>query len=203
MAKISNQVLRDLVIELREDKGLTFQEISDELQDKYGVTRTRQAISGIYNRAKNSSKLSTDTQRLKSDIVNIYCLLGNATDVHEQLSKFRSDVNYRYILRVIKSEELYINSIKTTIIANIATKLMDGVTDIKELSIIEYKSIPISDKVFKEYFELACEYALREMLTSNLARIYSINGDIQLVRSLASKFNIPITKGLLRGLGVL
>ena len=40
--------LKSLIIELKDNSGLTYQEISDELRDKYGVIRTRQAVWSLY-----------------------------------------------------------------------------------------------------------------------------------------------------------
>lgn len=189
--------LKTLIIELK-DSGMTFQEVADTLEKQYGVVRTRQAINGIYKRAKESLKEDESKQRIICDIVNLYCISDSASQVYEKLQQIGINISYRQILNVINNETKYIESVKQTIVANLEAQI-SSLTDIRDaLGLVEYKGVTISRKKFDEYFELACKHYIRQQVISDISRIYRLTSDKEMIKSIGQQFNIGIKTADLR-----
>lgn len=184
------QTLKSIIIELR-NQGMTFQEIADTLKQNYGIVKTRQAISGLYNRAKIAATYDEQTQKLVRDIVNTYCLVDNATQVAEELHNMGQDIPYRKVLDIINKETEYINSVRDTIVATMEARLPD-IKDIRELMGIQYKNVTISTKRFNEYFEEACKHHIKSSILGNLQTIYKLTSNKGMVKSIGQQFNIGI-----------
>lgn len=189
--------LKTIIIELK-DSGMTFQQVSDTLNEQYGVYRTRQAISGLYKRAKESMKEDESHQRIVCDIVNLYCILDNATQVTNELQRLGINVSYRQILNVVNKETKYIESVKQTIVANLEA-LICSLTDIRDaLKLVEYKGVKVSKKKFDEYFELACKHYIRQEILNDLSKMYKLTSNKEMIKSIGSQFNIGVKTSDLR-----
>jgi hypothetical protein len=182
--------LKTMIVELR-DSGLTYQQISDYLKTNYGVDKTRQAVSGMYNRAKAAQKYDDQTQRVICDIVNLYCILDSAVQVTETFKEHGNNISYQFIRRTVESEKKYIESVKSTIVANIEMQL-DKINSISELEPIEYKGIKITAKRQREYIEAAYASHIRSRLAASLVKMYNTTSDKQMVKSVASSFGVRI-----------
>lgn len=190
--------LKSLIIELKDNSGLTYQEISDELREKYGVIRTRQAVGSLYKRAKEANNNSESFQPIVCDIINIYCISDTAVQTHDYLAKSGVNISYQQVLDIVNREQKYISSVKNTIIANIEN-MMCNTDDIRDIrKVIEYKGIPISTKRFNEYMEAASELYIKHEILSKLNRVYRMTANKQMVKNVGEKFNLGIKTADLR-----
>lgn len=197
MDQVDMITLKSLIIELK-DSGMTFQEVADTLEKRYGVIKTRQAISGLYNRAKEALKDDESYQMTICDIINIYAISDSAAQVLNHLQHLGLCVNYRQVLNVISKEKRYTENVQQTIVAKLVEQ-MDGLVDIREATkTIEYKGINISKKRFDEYFEKACKAFIRQDIMISLSRIYKLTSNKEMVKSIGEKFNIGIKTSDLR-----
>lgn len=183
--------LKSLIIELK-DSGLSYQEISNILENQYGVVKSRQAISGLYKRATETLKTDKESQIRVCDIVNLYCICDSATQVYNELQRLGINITYRQILNVINKETKYIESVKRTIIANLESQL-DSLSDIKDaIKSVEYRGVQISKKKFDEYFEQACIVHIRMRISSQLAKVYKLTSSKEMVKNIGESFNVGV-----------
>lgn len=190
--------LKSLIIELKDNSGLTYQEISDELRDKYGVIRTRQAVGSLYKRAKEAYDNSESFQPIVCDIINTYCICDTAVQTHDYLNKLGVSISYQQVLDIVNRETNYINSVKNTLIANIES-MMYNAEDARDIRrVIEYKGIPISTKRFNEYMEAASELYIKHEVLNKLNRVYRMTANKQMVKNVGEKFNLGIKTADLR-----
>ena len=197
---VDNITLKCLIIEMRDDEKLSFQEIADKLFNEYGVKRSRQGLRGLYNRAKEQLDEAGQSQIERCDIVNLYCLCENASSTAEELSNIGHKVSYRRVLDVVEAERAYINSVRNTIIATIESKIKTKeISDIRDIeNLITYKGVKICKKRIIDYIELAYIHYVKKEITNELSGLFKITDNKSIVRRVASKFNIDITAADLR-----
>lgn len=196
--RLDLQTLKTLIVELRDVENLSFQDISYRLKDEYGVDKSRQAISGLYNRFKKQAQINDQNQRLITDIVNLYCIMESATVVYEKLLEVGINITYRQVLNTLKENDEYITSVRQTIVANIESKL-DSATNVKELETgMDYKGVPISKKRLNEYIELACIVHTRTSITKQLMSYYKLSGNKDIIKNVGDTFGVSIKNSDLR-----
>lgn len=196
--RLDLQTLKTLIVELRDVENISFQEISRRLKDEYGIDKSRQAISGLYNRFKRQAEVNDQNQRLVTDTVNLYCIMESATNVYDKLVEVGINITYRQVLNILKDNEDYVNSVRQTIVANLESKI-DSATDIKDLLVgLDYKGIPISKKRFNEYLESACIVHTRIAITKQLMSYYKLIGNRDIVKNTGETFGIDIRNSDLR-----
>ena len=173
--------LKSLVIQLHDNEGLTFQEISDKIAKDYGIEKTRQALNGLYKRTKEALQDKEEKQHIICDVVNIYCIKDNAVQTHEELIKLGIDISYRQVLATIQEEKAYAESVRNTITANMAS-MIPNINDIRVIrNALEYKGVQITSKRFDGYFEDACKSMIRGNILSELSRVYRLSSNKDMV----------------------
>lgn len=163
---MDNRSLKSLIVDLH-DSGISFQGVSNIIDRDYGIKKSRQAIAGLYNREKKRNE-NNKTNVVASDIVNLYCILGVATEVVDEMKALGSQVSYRYVLDTISKEKLYLESIRVEIVDMIVEmiKNCDSVEDIRKS--IKYKGVEVSDKVFKEFIKRAFSIYIKDVVINEI-----------------------------------
>ena len=163
---MDNRSLKSLIVDLH-DSGISFQGVSNIIDRDYGIKKSRQAIAGLYNREKKRGK-NNGASVVTSDIVNLYCILGVATDVVNEMKVLGTEVSYRYVLDTISKEKIYLESIKNKIVDMIVgmIKNCDTVDDIRRS--IKYKGVGGSDKVFKEFIKSAFSIYIKDVVINEI-----------------------------------
>lgn len=185
---IDMQTLKVIITEMRNDEGLTFQEISNRLQSDYGVKKTRQAIGGLYNRMVKAKLDNDRTIRTINDIVNIACIVDTATQVLEEVQKLGRDVTYRYVLDTIQSSSEQIERIEGSIVENIRRQIQSGTTIDELESQLAYKGVKISRRKLDKYCEMAYVVEIRNILTKSLASFYKLTSNKDLLKEVNKTF---------------
>lgn len=185
---IDMQTLKVIITEMRNDEGLTFQEISNRLQSDYGVKKTRQAIGGLYNRMVKAKLDNDRTIRTINDIVNIACIVDTATQVLEEVQKLGRDVTYRYVLDTIQSSSEQIERIEGSIVENIRRQIQSETTIDELESQLAYKGVKISRRKLDKYCEMAYVVEIRNILTKSLASFYKLTSNKDLLKEVNKTF---------------
>lgn len=191
MSNVDMVTLKSLVVELK-DSGMTFQEVADTLEKKYSVVRSRQALYGIYKRAKESFKDDEKYWITVCDVVNIACITDSYIQAVEKLQQIGVSLSYRQLLSIVNKETEYVKSVERTITANIEAQL-ENLKDIREaVKSIEYKGIGISEKRFEGYLMDACEHHIRMGIVEELSKMYRLTSNKSMVKQIGQKFNLDI-----------
>lgn len=181
--------VKALTIQLRE-QGLTFNEISDLLYNTYGLKRSRQALNGLYNRAKQAEELSGIKLLANCDIVNVYCRKDNAVHALNELKQLGVKESYYNILKTINSETMYIKEVEEGIVRYIE-KQLSKVRNLDELrGLLDYKGVSISDKKFYGYLEAAYKLHIKKAITMEISKAYSLTNNKALAKALSAEFDI-------------
>jgi len=92
--------IKQLIKKLKDEEGLTIQQITDELYRKYGLKRSRQEIHRLY-------RASIEKYELREKISNLVARLRgmnlNGLDILKIVSKEYKNVTYYEILKIIRS----------------------------------------------------------------------------------------------------
>lgn len=185
---MDNNTMRAFIIEHRES-GMTFQEIADEL-DKLGITRTRQAIHGIYKRAKQGNK---EKIKVDSDIYNLAALGYNNTEIKARLEELGSTIAYQYIIDTNKEGKNVIKEINEGNIEKIRRNLdiVLVADDIK--SILSYKNTEPTDKKADELLKEVYKSKIRDKTNKILQNAYQLTGDRKIVSDIIKEMNLDTT----------
>lgn len=196
--RLDLQTLKTMIVELRDKNGLSFQEISDTLKSEYDIDKSRQAISGLYNRVKKQDRDNIERQKLVMDTVNLYCILDSATSVCNELARAGIDITYRQVLSILKDNEGYIDKVHKSIVETIETQI-DKIDDITPLvRSLDYKGVQISEKRFSEYLEEACKFNIKNSIIRQLLRVYKLSSSMSAIRNVAHSFGVELKTSDLR-----
>ena len=194
---MDSTTLKATVIELR-NRGMSFQDISKYLDSNYGVSKSRQALNGLYNRAKKSSAETEERQKLICDIVNLYCILGTAVEVTNKANILGISVTYNQVINIIRSKESYIADVRAAIVKSIVDKI-GNTYDIREFKkTIAYKGVQINNKTFDAYLEEAYTIFIKQKIEGHLSLIYRLTSDKSMAKRIGKAFNMDITTNNLK-----
>ena len=185
---MDNNTMRAFVIEHREN-GMTFQGIADELS-KLGITRTRQAVHGIYKRATQGNK---EKMKVDSDIYNLSALGYNNTEIKARLEELGTTIAYQYIIDTNKEGKDIIKEINEGNIEKVR-KNLDIVLiadDIKP--VLSYKNIEPTDKKSDELLKEVYKSKIKEQTNEILRNAYQLTGERRIVSDIIKEMNLDTT----------
>lgn len=175
---MDNKTLKAFIVKSK-DEGLTYQEIADKLEEEYKIVRSRQALQGMYQRAVRDKDTTLQKERFvaSADIVNVYCLGYNKTEVTDIVNKLGFNLSYNDVVSTIREQEDYIKNVEESIIAKVERE-MSTCHFINELSPrITYKGILPTDKQLKRYVAEAYKDILSREFAERLMNIYEFTDD--------------------------
>lgn len=183
---MDNNTLKAYIVEQRQN-NITFQEISDKLREDFNIHRSRQAIQGLYNRTINKSN---DNIILNSDILNIYSLGYNYTNVKIELEKLGKEATVDYVTNVIKNNKKTLNKIMDSIVNKMILNenLLLNFNDIK--GIIQYKGIEPTEKGINNILKNTYTAILDRESALILSRLYQLSDNRQLVIELIKGYKM-------------
>lgn len=180
------------MIKVMRDSGMTFQEISDKLKSEYGISKSRQAIHGLYTRAceGDKSSLSEDEAKLICHVANIYCLGYNMAKTTDILNSLGISVNYSKVNKIIHSNENYIRSINETLVTRLKEMMASGYSLDAVKASLSYMGVPIIDKKLSAITGLAIKDIVYDYTVKSLVRAYKVCGDKDEIKALCQEYNI-------------
>lgn len=192
VSNLDKESLRRVIIQLRAD-GYSFQEISDILLEKYGISKSRQSIHGIFNRAMRQSE-DLDDLMIKADMLHLYQLGYNKESVIDIIKEAHADTTmtqYRFNTILDNSKD------NLTSIENEQLKLIEkGLKqklDYDSIKIwLSYKGKEITGNRFKELLTKVVTSELELYIKSKATDILELTGDRELAKQIAREFNVEL-----------
>lgn len=192
---MDRDTLRALVIKYRDEQGLTFQKISDILRDEYEVVRDRQALHGLYTRAKK--RPTTGKYKyglpLTADVLNVYTLGYNMTQVTKLLATEDNKLNYTKVREIIDSE----GDFKEDILGSKACKAVElirtGATLEEIIEEESYNGIKPTVQGIQDIMAEAYAMIIKNGIMNELVEAYRVLGDKGIVEKIYSKLDKQIT----------
>ena len=189
--------IKNIICVLR-DKGMTYQAISDKLRDEYGIVKSRQAIQGLYVRAREDRalKLSESEISIKCDVISIYNLGYNMTQVTKIMQKQYPDITYQKVLNIIKENKEYSTNMEITSIA-LLQDAFDSENDPNILkNMLSYKGVPITQTRFNYLIAQVVTGRIKDYATSQITRMYKITGSKSDIRDICNLINVVSLNGI-------
>lgn len=193
---MDNETLKSLILQYR-DSGMTYQEISDKLVSEYGIMKSRQAIQGLYKRTVQSLKSDSDKiKRLReADVVNLYCLGYNMSEVQRLMEDLGYDISYSEVNRIIKrykKEDDYIKEVEDSIVSRIRD-IADKVSSIDDIiNNVNYKGVPIKKEKVLEYLVEAYKNKIIDKIREDLIKIYEFTDSKEAVKKIIDDLKLDI-----------
>ena len=190
---MDNKTLKAFVIKLKND-GLTFQKISDILSEEHNVTRSRQAIQGMYQRAINYNESDEAKDRIvaTADTVNIYCLGYTMDKVKELANQLGHKLSYNDVVVIIRNQKEYIEDVRKSITKRVMCALR-GSVDIETIKdSLKYRNIISTDKQLKTYIAEAYKDWIGLETSKLLAKAYQFTDDKAIVKKIIKDLNLKV-----------
>lgn len=193
---MDNETLKSLILQYR-DSGMTYQEISDKLVSEYGIMKSRQAIQGLYKRTVQNLKSDSDKiKRLReADVVNLYCLGYNMSEVQRLMEDLGYDISYSEVNRIIKrykKEDDYIKEVEDSIVSRIRD-VADKVSSIDDIiNNVNYKGVPIKKEKVLEYLVEAYKNKIIDKIREDLIKIYEFTDSKEAVKKIIDDLKLDI-----------
>jgi hypothetical protein len=193
---MDNETLKSLILQYR-DSGMTYQEISDKLVSEYGIMKSRQAIQGLYKRTVQNLKSDSDKiKRLReADVVNLYCLGYNMSEVQRLMEDLGYDISYSEVNRIIKrykKEDDYIKEVEDSIVSRIRD-IADKVSSIDDIiNNVNYKGVSIKKEKVLEYLVEAYKNKIIDRIREDLIKIYEFTDSKGAVKKIIDDLKLDI-----------
>lgn len=190
---MDNKTLKALVIKYK-DSGLTYQQIADSLYDEYGLSRSRQALQGMYQRAVKNNQSEECKERIvaTADIVNVYCLGYSMSDVKTIVNKLGYKLSYNDVVVTIRSQKDYRKKVKESIVRRVVETLKDAIDMESVRDSLKYKEIIPTEKQLKLYIADAYKEMMYVEMSKILARAYQFTDDKTVVRKIITDLNLKV-----------
>ena len=146
---MNKDTIKEIVIELRDNQGKSFQDISDYIEQQYGIKKTRQSIHGLYNRAKNKVENNVDND-LMLDIVNLYVLGYNISTIQKLLYSVDNTITNYKITSVINDKSVMIDNIREAFINKVEEQIYNGNTYSNIRENLRYNENVITDNGYRD-----------------------------------------------------
>ena len=182
--------LKATIVELKEN-GMSFSEISKELEDKFDIKMTRQAVCGMYNRIVSKNNDSTNIVLVK-DICTYKSLGLSDFAIRNILKEHCVDVTSSYIKTVIDDKLEYIEDIKNDYVDRVSGMLDANIHLTSIINSMEYKGVKPTSNCIDEIIERASSKLLNDTCMEVLVNLYRNISDSNLIRKLISKYNMDI-----------
>lgn len=183
--------IKNIICVMR-DKGMTYQAISDKLREDYGIIKSRQAIQGLHVRAREDRalKLSESEISLKCDVISIYNLGYNMTQVTKIVQNLYPDITYQKVLAIIKENKEYSTNMEIASIA-LLQDAFDSENDPGTLkNMISYKGVPITQARFNYLIAQVVTNRIKEYATSQITRMYKLTRSKSDIKDICNLINI-------------
>lgn len=189
---MTNNELKSTIWNLRSENK-SYREIKEILATKYGITRSQQAIQGMYARMlkKEEDKNSKTNNSVICDVMNIYALGYNMSQVYDMLSNKGLGISYYNIQTIIKNNSNYYHQINSAMIAAITDLMRGGDTTLQTIRArLSYNGVQITEKKLIELVRAAANIRMDEECMRIINRSYNVTRSLNLVKDLCSDKNL-------------
>ena len=195
---LDRKTIRTLIVDLREGENMSFEDIRDTMEELYGYKASRQAVCGIYNRAKEAMKRKPQKDLAKQTLgVNVANLLARGytmTTLEKDPKKFalpekcgRWAMSEALELVPGLREQAYEN-----IVDELRYLLMSGAGLQKMKKAVRYGKTPMTNKAFVQAVADAYVPLVQAHVAEFLKEEYALHGDKDIVQETLAKLNLGI-----------
>lgn len=191
---MDKNIIRQMIVNYRDEDGLTFQAISDVLNEKYGIKKDRQSVYGIYKRAKDKGTKDNDMKynpEMVVDIINLNIRGYNKTRTLKILRNTYKDIRYSTVTNVLNERE-YVESIKSRVIFNIIDSIKNGVSDKDLENSLKYKDNEVLENGFNDLVSSAYAMLIMSKIKGELVQAYNFRSDWQLIKDIIEKTKVDV-----------
>jgi len=185
--KLTRDELRELICEYKE-QGLTFERISEILDEEYGIKRDRQSIYGIYKRYMN--RLEKDKEKLRTDIdiINIAARNEYFSNIKKQVMELESNITESYIKTAVEKYKDDIQEIEDEMVEIVSDGIRTGATKEEILESISYKGIRPTEKIYVKLATKSFRNKIIESIETIVAQSIKHSGDTSVAKELVKEF---------------
>lgn len=180
---MNKDTIKEIVIELRDNQGKSFQDISDYIEQQYGIKKTRQSIHGLYNRAKNKVENNVDND-LMLDIVNLYVLGYNISTIQKLLYSVDNTITNYKITSVINDKSVMIDNIREAFINKVEEQIYNGNTYSNIRENLRYNENVITDNGYRDILKRVYARMINKEAMKIVDKANIFTGDNKLVQEL-------------------
>ena len=185
--KLTRDELRELICDYKE-QGLTFERISEILDEEYGIKRDRQSIYGIYKRYMN--RLEKDKEKLRTDIdiINIAARNEYFSNIKKQVMELESNITESYIKTAVEKYKDDIQEIEDEMVEIVSDGIRTGATKEEILESISYKGIRPTEKIYVKLATKSFRNKIIESIETIVAQSIKHSGDTSVAKELVKEF---------------
>ena len=185
--KLTRDELRELICDYKE-QGLTFERISEILDEEYGIKRDRQSIYGIYKRYMN--RLEKDKEKLRTDIdiINIAARNEYFSNIKKQVMELESNITESYIKTAVEKYKDDIQEIEDEMVEIVSDGIRTGATKEEILESISYKGIRPTEKIYVKLATKSFRNKIIKSIETIVAQSIKHSGDTSVAKELVKEF---------------
>ncbi len=190
---MDRKTLRALVVEYRDEKKWKFTQIAEMLRKEYGIVRDRQSLSGIYARAKNNIEEDKSNIAITADIINLYAMGYNMSEISSMLEKMGETVSYYNIREIIGKEVDYIEDVKNALALKAVDLIIEGKRQSEIKKDLSYKGISPTEKGFIAIMVEAYSIIVLHAATTELVKAYRDVDNREIIKQVIAKTGLQIS----------
>ena len=196
---MNKQTLKATIVTQR-DNGSTYSDIAKFLEKEFGIKMSRQAIYGMYNRAKSEKNFMSNLDLLlyTDDVITYYALGVLPPDIKKLLSDRGINLTVKEISTIIDDNIGECEAIRDDIVDNIVDKLQRNETIENIYSLLEFKGTTASEICKEFYMRKATEKLITESSFKILTDIYSKTHNPRIVKNMINMFGFEFTTNKVR-----
>lgn len=196
---LDRNTIRNLIVSLRDNDGMTFENISTVMEDRYGYKASRQAINSIYNRAKASLKrcgqVNKQQYSLGVNVANIIARGYKLSDIECAPEKFgiTVGVDRKKLTDALNLVGGLTHEIYDSIVIGIKQGILVGEDRDRLVATASYGDVAPTDKWFIKMMGDANVEIMQSMLVEYLKRRYNETGDKELIEQILKQFRLNVS----------
>lgn len=189
---MDKQTLKCIIVRLKDEENLSFNEIALTLESKYDIKMTRQAVYGMYKRAHKQIYHNKELALISNDVNNLYALGISKQDIYNTINNPIKVISFSEIDRILSENKEQQKEIREAQVSKVRTLIINNSTlDIIQSS-IEFKGIKPTKQVLDSLIIESCNMIIRDEAVASLRRVYNIVNDREIIKRVAKEMQIPI-----------
>ena len=189
---MDKQTLKCIIVRLKDEENLSFNEIALRLDKQYDIKMTRQAVYGMYKRAHKLIYHNKELVLISNDVNNLYALGINKQDIYNIVNNPDKVVSLSEIDKILSENEAQQKEIRESQISKVRTLIMNNSSMDVIQSSIEFKGVKPTKHVLDSLIIESCNIIIRDEAIASLRRVYNIVNDREIIKRVAKEMQIPI-----------
>ena len=188
---MNKKTLKAIIIELK-DSGMTYNEISRCLKDKYDISMSRQSICGMYKRATSdkSFEQNLDVALHTEDIINYNIIGYSASEIKQILKKKNVEISLSTINDILNDNTNDIEKIKKNKVKRVECILNNGGNTKEIIKEIEFRCVKPKESSIDMFITDAISSIINVECKKILVTTYRNTSNIKPIKSVINEFGL-------------